>query len=232
MYVDAQTPEGAAKQQSLVGACVIAWRLIYEGGGLSGYSKKNEKLFSFLALASMALKDDMVAVTEDGLYKSLYQAKKAGILQSCKTVSMASAMNKVMNDALDCTELPAAALKDLAYGAAFYNAYRSIERKGEEGNKLFFVPGYDAKVRESSKLFGCLRRLGQGSDPVEVQVGEEQLANIEGMPKSLVADMRTSKTKNALFNPKMKELVALATELYSEVSKQLAIREEQAAQIS
>ena len=230
MQVDAKTDADRKIQESLVGACVIAWRLVYEGCGLSGYSKKNKAFFELLNIAKMDPLNTkpVVAVLpkgSDATYMSVYKAKKAGILDQCVVESTTKHLNKTLSAAVGCGELSHDALIRLIFGTSAYTAYRSMEKKGIEGNNLFRVPGYkDAKVIKSATLFGCLRRLGQGNDPVDVAEGESYIA--EGMPMSLIEETRRTGARG-LYNSRMVDLVNLGTELFHQVSTQLAIIEEE-----
>lgn len=159
----------------LLETVAIAWRLLYEGAGLSGFSHKASMIYSVLLNASYSHKTGNIKYDPNtskdfplGKYHR-WDAKGTFYDDKGKEVKLQNrnaykVLLGLFMDKMDLNE--SSGLKDvhmklLIMGRAFTKAYLNLELYGNTG-KAF------KSVKNAAILVGALRRIGQGRDPVEL----------------------------------------------------------------
>ena len=163
------TSAESASYDALVQATVVAWRLIYEGLGLSGYSPAAKEFFNILNVAAFSFETGKVNVSNDPDQQyvmpwAVKEKRAAGFL--VKEVDGIEMLLHGEGIGLNGGgNISRAAIFKLLRSRATCMTYRKIETKGD---KSFAKKDARRKLLVPAVLIGCLRRLGQGNDPVEV----------------------------------------------------------------
>jgi len=183
--------------ETLMTATLIAWRLMYEGLSLSGYSAKAEKVMQIINFASYDLKAQRVLVIGDEL-DFAFNANEGQTLVSGASLLAAEFPNLVVTEEVFSTII----------------ASRSITRvvpKLEGFGKL--SPKWECVCPAAIK-YGALRRISQGDDRVAIELGlleEAELAsqNVSvGKPISRIFANQSSDLKSSMFaNSKLLDVV-------------------------
>lgn len=254
-------------------ACVIAWRLVYEGLGLSGYSPEANQFFEALFAAVIALG------TKDGkIYKKAH-VKSEQYLSNCEFLNLRTDFNsvelekayqaamieaKAKGNQEDITEVEEAYqyLSDITNGSRFVTTEKATPDdvqcdfmkdmitalpeaigQNEEVNNLIqriinarrvtmtyarierggYVP--EGTLRDTSVIYGCLRRIGQGDDPVEVElISNEDLLTNEIRPTSLFILANNKELHKNLHCNFLKIYLRLGSAIYTElIEKKIAL---------
>lgn len=177
--------EGAteAELDRAVRATTLAWRVLYEGLGLAGYSPEAKDFFEVL---SIAVWSEGYTFNKDGKREFARDSKVEGY-KPC-AIELAAALVKAtgldMETALDLLDLILSANKVRA----------TIGRLERGGKKLH------PALPEEGALFGALRRLGQGRYGVDaVEEAMETEENGVASTFRLVEEMDLAKNLSAPF---------------------------------
>ncbi len=166
----------AAKYDLAVKTCVVAWRLIYEGLGLSGYSEEASKFFSKLTFAAFSYEDGKVYVDNEGNYVMPWlvtQARSEG-----KTVVEVNGVHDILEQLNEGGNLTLDVASSLIKSRAICMLYRKVENKGVASiNKK----NPATKLLNAALTIGALRRLGQGNDPTERPDVFEENVNVHSL---------------------------------------------------
>lgn len=139
--------------QRTLRACVIAWRLIYEGLGLAGWSENADTFFKYFKAAA---DDYSVGRVKDNEGRIISFYARAGVELNALPIL------------LECLEeagahAPSAELmRDILRSMAVVKTYQQMERSGKPSKCR-------AHLRTAAVIAGTLRRIGQGVDPTELE---------------------------------------------------------------
>jgi hypothetical protein len=153
-------------------ATVVAWRGLYEGLGLSGYSREAQEVFDILRFTAYNHSDCKINRKTDGSFT--YITKKEDIAEQVDSIKELRGHFPTVG---------ADVLTMLVRSRAICITYRKIEKAGTNAVSKSLTDLIPAAI-----VAGALRRLGQGNDPVEVMSAEEEMAMVEGedSPASLM----------------------------------------------
>lgn len=150
--------------ENLMTATLIAWRLMYEGLSLSGYSAKAERVMNIINIASVDVMGQQVLVKGDVLDYG-FNAVNGDVVVSGASLLAAEFPQLNVSEAVFTTII----------------ASRSITRvvpKLEGFGKL--SKNWDA-VRPGAIKYGALRRISQGDDRVAAELGLNEEAELASM---------------------------------------------------
>lgn len=184
---------------NLVRTNAIAWRLLYEGLGLAGYSEKAKKFFEVLSIMTRYYKPGMgIAKAKEVSYKMAYQYRpsinggevRTLDLQAVDAKSDKFAGKLVSEEEFCCLDalIELADIDHLEDAAQIMmeiiwaNRVRINGGRVESTNGLASIPAAEQANAIKYKVF---RRMGQGSDPNGVECFERK---VEAMDAD-VADM-------------------------------------------
>ena len=215
--------------QALKLAVVIAWRAIYEGLGLAGYSDAATKWFAVLGASKisgqyvfkdgeyLSPKDKKVTkddVPVDAISTLLYLGEKEelgkGLSKFWVGKDRADGSNHYYILMYKAMALILAAEKTRTF-------FGGIE-KGGNITKLI----YTEDQLKDCYVFGGLRRMGQGCDPAGINTLEANDAmdmDEEAiLPKSLFVGIEETQAYNRLSNPYLRALLVNGTSIHNNVS--------------
>lgn len=198
---------GNASVNNRLTACLIVWRLIYEGLALSGYSAKAARVMDILNIASVDVNSQLVSVSPEGALNLSFKKGQDDVL-----VSGASLLAEEFG---------------LNFDAEVFQmiiASRSITRvipKLEGFGKM--SDHWDA-VKPAAVKYGALRRISQGDDRVAVELGlmeEAELASrgeyIGVAVSRLYAELAPEVKASMFSNIKLGELTDAVCAFHSQI---------------
>ena len=144
------------RKERTIEACVVAWRLIYEGLGLAGWSANATNFFTYFKPAALDYEQGRVKVQDNGRITSFY-SRKGKELDAKNTLKMCLA-EAGLNEAVNDNTL----LSSLLRSQAVVTVYQKLER-GDKVNRSV------DHLENAAIIAGTLRRIGQGKDPVVVE---------------------------------------------------------------
>ena len=213
-------------------AVVIAWRALYEGLGLAGYSKAATKWFAILGASKLS----GTYVEKDGEY--FYPGHK-NVTKNDSILDAASTLLYLGEKEVDGKGLSKFWLgKEKADGSNdYYNlmykamklileaeATRTFYSGLEKGSKVVKIIRTEKQLKECY-MFGGLRRMGQGFDPAGINMLEaENQVDIDDetiLPQSLFAGIAQTQAYNGLSNPYLKSLLINGTSIHNNISSYL-----------
>lgn len=207
--------------KALLEATVIAWRLIYEGLGLSGYSVKAKEFFLLLNVLAFDYKNCRVYRTNKPDAKYImpwtYEEVKAEGYQVKEVDGLAELRTYIQEG----TEFSDAALTKLVRSRAFCMTYRKVENYGE---KSFAKKDARRELKAGAIMAGTLRRLGQGNDPVEVIPFEAAAAEEQESGKSSLFEIVNTHLDaycKALKCPALRTIVSASVKIHIDVRSKL-----------
>ena len=229
-----------AKDQSQVKslklAVVIAWRALYEGLGLAGYSNAATKWFAILGASKMT----GTYVCKDGIY--MYPTDK----RVTKDDTVIDAIHSLLFLGED--EVDGNGLSKFWVGKGkedgsniYYNLmYKAMALILEaERTRTFFTAiekgGKVTKLIKTedqlldSYIYGGLRRMGQGADPAGIPMREAALDAMESsipdeeeiLPMSLFAAIDKYDATARMSNPWLKDMLSMGTYIHNNISAYL-----------
>ena len=223
----AVTDRGSEEFQNILKACGLAWRGVYEGKGLSGFSKSNSQFFEILTAACFDPANKLakrVVVEKDGTEMVRYQPKfmKAKILENETKVSediIATIPVLIENLAKDDMFVSEDVVGLLVMARSVTSCYGKIERKGLDS--FSSKDGRQALI-DTAIVSGAFRRLGQGNDPVEVVAEDIYLTEEEQEegPQSLMEAFNERNLSTFIKEPNIAELLSCGT-LYHTVLREV-----------
>ena len=151
--------------KALLEATVIAWRLIYEGLGLSGYSPKAKEFFQLLNVLAFDFKNCRAFTSNKPGHKYIMPWTVSDVKAEGYLVKEQNGITELRGYIQESTEFSTAALVNLVRSRAICMTYRKIENKGVDS---FSKKDARGELRIGATIVGAFRRLGQGNDPVEV----------------------------------------------------------------
>ena len=220
LYIDSECDNF----KHLLEATVVAWRLIYEGLGLSGYSPVAKEFFAALNVAAFSFKDGKLNLSNDPEQKYampfLVTEKKAqGFI-----VKEIDGVGHLLNGMASCGKqlglnvsgnISRGAIMKLIKSRATCMTYRKIENKGE---KSFTKKDARRELMVGAILVGCLRRLGQGNDPVEVtEAAAQERAEVGNRSLFAIFNQSSDKFGSLLACPAMRAVVTQGVALHAAV---------------
>lgn len=198
---------GSATATNRLTACLIVWRLIYEGLALSGYSAKAARVMDILNLASAVYKTQLVNVSPDGQLAAGFE-KLAGY----ELVSGSSLLAKEFG---------------LNFDAEVFQmiiASRSITRVIPKLEGFGGLTKYWGELAPTAVKYGALRRISQGDNRVAVELGLIEEAELIAMNEqvgvaiSRLYAQQSPEMKAKLFaNAKLGELVDSVCAFHSQI---------------
>jgi hypothetical protein len=213
-------------------AVVIAWRALYEGLGLAGYSDAATKWFAILGASKLS----GTYVEKDGQY--FYPGHKA-VTKNDSILDAASTLLYLGETEEEGKGLSKFWLgKDKADGSNdYYNlmykamklileaeATRTFYSGLEKGSNVVKVIRTEKQLKECY-MFGGLRRMGQGFDPAGIdmlEAGDQVDIDDEViLPQSLFAGVAQTEAYNGLSNPYLKSLLINGTSIHNNISSYL-----------
>jgi hypothetical protein len=164
IFAAADSVAAGKSASNRITACLIVWRLFYEGLALSGYSAKAARVMDILNLASVDIEGQQVSVSEGG------------------TLNLG--FKKGPNDVLiSGAQLLAAEFPELDFDAEVFQmiiASRSITRVIPKLEGFGKMSSHWDAVRPAAIKYGALRRISQGDARVAIELGlmeEAELAS-------------------------------------------------------
>lgn len=144
------------RKERTIEACVVAWRMIYEGLGLAGWSTNATAFFEYFKPAAFDYEQGRVKKQDNGRITSFYARKGKEFnanpeLGRC--LAEAGLNEEVNNNVL---------LASLLRSQAVVTVYQKLER-GDKVNRSI------EHLENAGIIAGTLRRIGQGNDPVIVE---------------------------------------------------------------
>ena len=206
-------PEGETFQ-TMLKATVLAWRGIYEGLGLSGYSPEASEVFNVLKFAAYDHVNCHINRKNDGSYTFGFITED--VVE--KEVDAIAILEKHFG-----AHVGRDVLRRIVRSRATCITYRQIENKGCGS---FNAKSSLRKLIPAAIVAGTLRRLGQGNDPVEVQEAES-FAREEQGPESLLELFHSSNYGTQLGNLILAKVAADGVFLHGAVANELASRAQQ-----
>lgn len=202
----------AEEMDNLVKACVVAWRGVYEGLGLSGYTPDASRFFELLRYTAYSHVDGTIKLVNDEL---TYGFVKTGKNDTVKELNGFLELQKHF------PHLSIAVIQRLVKARAISICYRKIENKGvgsihPKSAMYALIP--------AAIVSGTLRRLGQGADPVEIVADFEVGMADEESPDSLFSLFVQRNLGAKLGNPILGAVASKGALLHSAVSEELAAR--------
>lgn len=184
-------------------ATVVAWRKLYEGLGLSGYSVKAAEFFEILRAASFS--KDHTYIKKDGKIDFSSNAKGEEILQAIpRLIELAEIVH--MPDAQ-------AIMKSIIAANQTRMGYSRLEN----GKKV------NENMTNRAALFGALRRMGQGKygiDPMDEFSQESQMSmDDELKPNSTYSVVKARELQNQLQCPFLKDALTSGVEIHFTLNK-------------
>ncbi len=217
LYTQFGNPESAKNYLEMQQATVVAWRLLYEGAGLSGFSANASKLLSVLTYAAFSWTDCRIQRL-GGEYTFNFM-KNTENVESIKDLDGTKVIRACLTE-LGAAEISTEVIYRLVKSRAICATYRKIENEGV--NKV-------AKVMESlipaAIISGCLRRLGQGQDPDAVnKFMEDQNSRgpEDAVAESLMDLFQQCDYGNVLACPAIASLANVGTRMHVAVNTELA----------
>jgi hypothetical protein len=170
--------------QQLIEASLISWRLLYEGLGLSGYSREASQVFSFLNMASVDTKGGITGRAQVSII-----ADKVDVIFEDKTVF--STRDFCVDAAPIMAEM--SAFSDLNVSVEAFDLIigaRTVTRALSKLEGFGKAPSqWWEEVLPGAIKYGTLRRISQGDDRVaellDIQEEAELEASGEFIAKSL-----------------------------------------------
>ncbi len=227
-------PEDLVNVKALKLAVVIAWRALYEGLGLAGYSAAATKWFAILGASKMT----GTFVYKDGEY--MYPSdqrvtKEDKVIDAVKTLLY---LGEEEEDGNGLSKFWVGKTKEDGSNSYYNLMYRAMSFILEAERTRTFFTGMEKGSRVTkliktetelleSYIYGGLRRMGQGADPAGVAMRESKLEMMEsgGMddedhisPLSLFAALDKSKASETMHNPWLKEMLDNGVYIHNNVS--------------
>lgn len=213
-------------------AVVVAWRSLYEGLGLAGYSDAATKWFAILGASKMSgtyvEKDgnyyypthkavDKNDVVKDAVYSLLFLGEDEVLGNGLSKFWVGKAKEDGSNDYY---KLMYRAMELILEAEKTRTFYTGLEKGGNVTKLIRTEEEYN-----QSLLFGGLRRMGQGADPAGItSIDAAQDIEIEEdaiLPQSLFASVAAGETYNKLSNPYLKALLKDGCSIHNNVSAYL-----------
>lgn len=199
---------GNASINNRLTACLIVWRLIYEGLALSGYSAKAARVMDILNIASVDVNGQLVAYNpESGAINLSFKKGQGDIL-----VSGASLLAKEFGLNID-----AEVFQMIIASRSITRVIPKLEGFGKMSNH------WDA-VKPAAVKYGALRRISQGDDRVAVELGlmeEAELASrgeyIGVAVSRLYAELAPEVKASMFSNTKLSELTEVVCAFHSQI---------------
>jgi hypothetical protein len=222
----------AIEIQAMKLAVVVAWRAIYEGLGLAGYSDAATKWFAVLGASKISGQ----YVFKDGEYLSPKDKKVTKNDVPANAISTLLYLGEKEEDGKGLSKFWIG--KDRADGSNHYYIlmYKAMSmilaaektrtffgglEKGGNITKLI----YTEDQLKDCYVFGGLRRMGQGFDPAGINTLESNDAiDIDDeaiLPKSLFVGIEETQAFNRLSNPYLKAMLINGTTIHNNVSLHL-----------
>jgi hypothetical protein len=157
----------SAQLDTLVDACLVAWRQLYEGLGLSGYSREASKVYGILNAASADTK--------------LFQVAKVGP-DAYDVIFKDDTWKSTRDNCVDGAQVLAACFPDINVSTATFKAIimaRTVTRVVAklEGFGKAPTKWWDEIVPATIK-YGTLRRISQGDDRVSELLDDQEIAEL------------------------------------------------------
>jgi hypothetical protein len=218
--------------QAMKLAVVVAWRAIYEGLGLAGYSDAATKWFAVLGASKISGQ----YVFKDGEYLTPRDKKVTKDDVPVDAVSTLLYLGEKEEDGKGLSKFWIG--KDRADGSNHYYIlmYKAMSmilaaektrtffgglEKGGNITKLI----YTEDQLKDCYVFGGLRRMGQGFDPAGINTLESNDAiDIDDeaiLPKSLFVGIEETQAYNRLSNPYLRAMLINGTNIHNNVSLHL-----------
>jgi len=188
-------------------ATLIAWRAMYEGLGLSGYSAKAARVFKFINLATTDLECQNVLYSDTAKsHASIWDKEFKAEFPDAKEVSGAVELSKL--DAFEDFNVPVEVFEFILDSRAKTKVAVRLEGFGNPLTKFHYgIPN----LVEGATKYGVLRRISQGDDRVAEELGlkEEAILAAAGEHVSVALSRRFGKkagemaehfSNEALFN--------------------------------
>lgn len=189
-------------------ACLVVWRLFYEGLALSGYSAKAARVMDILNLASVDVNGQMVAASPSGELKLAFQQGADDVLVSGASLLVAEYPE---------LDIPLEVFQAIIASRSITRVIPKLEGFGKNSNH------WDA-VKPAAIKYGALRRISQGDDRVAVELGlmeEAELAsrgeNIGVAVSRLFYEQSSEVKTNTFRNPLLGELVNSVCAFHSQI---------------
>ena len=199
------------EMDTLIKACVIAWRGVYEGLGLSGYTPEAKKFFDLIRCGAYSFNTGKIKEVNGEITYGFVKTTKDDVVVEVDAFA-------ALGEYFPCASL--AVIRRLVKSRATCIAYRRVENKGRDS---FSKKSEMTSLIPAAIISGALRRLGQGNDPVEVVVDME--AGVEEQtPDSLFALFHEDNYASKLANPILAEVVGTGAQLHACVASELAAR--------
>lgn len=191
-------PEAVTVLKDYQDAAVVAWRLCYEGFGLSGYSPKAKMIFELIAQASWGKSHVSKKVLSEKY--GLYEFVKG------KDIEIISELVKL----LGIEHLPNA--RTVVNNIIWAEQVRAGVGRLERGKKVA------ANIIKQSAVYGCLRRVDQGSDPAGLAELDNE-ADDENPSRSTFTYVEAHGLTKFLHSPWMKELAEKGTYVHRSLNR-------------
>jgi len=214
-------------------AVVVAWRAIYEGLGLAGYSEAATKWFAILG----ASKISGTYVCKDGVYmspKDKRATKEDKVLDAAYSLLFLGEDEEVGNGLSKFWEGKELSDGSNPYFTLMYKAMKAILEAEktrtffgglEKGSNVTKLIRTDDQLKDAY-IFGGLRRMGQGADPAGITMRDANLFD-DGtdedviLPISLFAGIDQSGATSRLSCPWLKSMLDKGTYIHNRVSTYL-----------
>ena len=193
-------------------ATVVAWRKLYEGLGLSGYSAKASQFFDILRVATFSDKGTYI-ISKEGFPDYPANAKSGEEVLNASTKLIELAEIGHMPDA-----------KAIMQAILAANQVRTGYSRLENAKKV-----RDNMVNRAA-LFGALRRIGQGKygiDPME-EFSQEATQGMEDemKPRSTYSIVKARGLHTQMQCPFLSEVLESAVDIHFELAKKYVQDEE------
>jgi hypothetical protein len=157
----------SAELDTLVDACLVAWRQVYEGLGLSGYSREASKVFGIINAASADTKLFQVAKVAPDSYDVIF---KDDTWQTTRDLCVDGA--NVLAACFSGINVSVAAFKAIIMARTVTRVVAKLEGFGPAPSKWW------EEVIPATIKYGTLRRISQGDDRVAELLDDQEIAEL------------------------------------------------------
>ncbi|MGL5074875.1 MAG: hypothetical protein ACRDBG_03390, partial [Waterburya sp.] len=199
---------GNASINNRLTACLIVWRLIYEGLALSGYSAKAARVMDILNIASVDVNGQLVSVSPSGALNLSFKKGQDDVL-----VSGAS----LLAEEFGLNDFDPEVFQMIIASRSITRVIPKLEGFGKMSDH------WDA-VKPAAVKYGALRRISQGDDRVAVELGlmeEAELASrgeyIGVAVSRLYAELSPEVKASMFSNIKLSELTDVVCAFHSQI---------------
>lgn len=185
-----------AKLKSLTEASLVAWRLLYEGLGLSGYSREASYVYDVLNKASVDTNGPgMVAVHKTTGEVEVTFAKVVSNNPDDYTITSGAHILSQAKAFAGLENVPVGVFQNIILARTVTRVVPKLEGFGSLGES-----GYWNNVIPAAIKYGTLRRISQGDDRVAEMLNDFEIAEMESNGENVGKPMTVHFTETVCEN--------------------------------